>query len=185
MTIANDPDLSELPNRIRGGDRLAEDELAACFRERVYVMSLARTRDRETSREIAQDVMVAVLVALRDGRLRKSESLASFVFSTTRHHIGSHLRSAVRRREAAPEPPRDSNPSPHDKLEADERLELIRECLEELTPDDREILTLTLVEGLTPREIAARLHLEPGVVRQRKTRAKRRIMEKVHDRSRS
>jgi RNA polymerase sigma-70 factor (ECF subfamily) len=185
MTSANDPDLSELPNRIRGGDRLAESELAARFRERVYVMALARTRDREAALEIAQDVMVAVLVALRDGRLRKSESLASFVFSTARHHVGSHLRSAVRDRSAPPQPTRNPNPSPEEQMEANERLDLIRRALKELGPADREILILTLVEGLTPREIAFRLDVDPDVVRQRKSRAKRRIMEMIADPSRS
>ena len=48
-----------------------------------------------------------------------------------------------------------------------------------LAPADREVLQLTLVDGLHPREIAQRLSLSSDTVRQRKTRALKRLMAAV------
>jgi DNA-directed RNA polymerase specialized sigma24 family protein len=47
------------------------------------------------------------------------------------------------------------------------------------------VLLLTLVDGLKPREIARRLGLSDEVVRARKSRALKKIIEFVRDRSRT
>ena len=185
MTSAHDIELLEIPRRIRDGDRRAENALVTRFHGRVFLMALARTRDREASRELAQDVLLAVLEALREGRLRDSHRLAGFVFSTARHHIAGYLREAVRRPEAAIAPAVAEQPSPHERLETVERRDLLRRCLEEMSPGDREVLVLTLGEGLNPRDIASRLGLSPEVVRQKKCRATKRILDLVEKLSRS
>ena len=51
-----------------------------------------------------------------------------------------------------------------------------------IAPADREVLQLTLVDGLPPREIAHRLTLSSDTVRQRKTRALKRLMAAVDGR---
>ena len=66
-----------------------------------------------------------------------------------------------------------------------ERRDLLRRCLEEMSPGDREVLVLTLGEGLNPRDIASRLGLSPEVVRQKKCRATKRILDLVEKLSRS
>ena len=48
--------------------------------------------------------------------------------------------------------------------------------LAQISPSDREILDLVLVEGLKPGEIAVRMGLAPEVVRTRKSRALKRIL---------
>jgi RNA polymerase sigma-70 factor, ECF subfamily len=48
-------------------------------------------------------------------------------------------------------------------------------ALEQLTPIDQEILTLTSWEGLTPREIGAVLGMSPNLVRVRAHRARARL----------
>jgi DNA-directed RNA polymerase specialized sigma24 family protein len=52
-----------------------------------------------------------------------------------------------------------------------------------LDPTDKAILQLTLVEGLKPGIIAQKLRLNPDVVRQRKLRATRRVVEFVSGQS--
>jgi RNA polymerase sigma-70 factor (ECF subfamily) len=47
---------------------------------------------------------------------------------------------------------------------------------------DREILTLTLFEGLKPGEIARRVGLSPEAVRTRKSRAVQRVIEELRSR---
>jgi len=48
---------------------------------------------------------------------------------------------------------------------------------------DKTILQMTLVDGLKPGVIAKRLQLNPDVVRQRKLRATRRVIEFVQRQS--
>ena len=52
-----------------------------------------------------------------------------------------------------------------------------------LDPIDRSILHLTLVEGLKPGVIATRMGMSSDVVRQRKVRATRKLMEFVQNQS--
>jgi DNA-directed RNA polymerase specialized sigma24 family protein len=56
-------------------------------------------------------------------------------------------------------------------------------ALSALGPADREVLLLTLVEGLKPGEIAVKTGLSPDVVRTRKSRALRRILELIEGQS--
>jgi RNA polymerase sigma-70 factor (ECF subfamily) len=58
----------------------------------------------------------------------------------------------------------------------------VREELKQLDPTDRRILLLTLVEGLKPAEIADRLGLSAEVVRARKSRAVKKIVESTRTR---
>jgi RNA polymerase sigma-70 factor (ECF subfamily) len=51
----------------------------------------------------------------------------------------------------------------------------VREALDELSPDDRELVTLVAWEGLTPTEAAAALGLTPGTARVRLHRARTRL----------
>ena len=58
-----------LAERIRAGDTPAETELVHRFGRRIFVMAVVRTHDRETANELVQDVLMAVIGALRRGQL--------------------------------------------------------------------------------------------------------------------
>lgn len=178
-------DPAGLADRIRLGDRDAEHALAAVFHDRVRLMALARTRDRELALDIAQDTIAEVLVALREGRLRDQEKLAGFVYSTARNRISDHYR--VRGRRPREEPLDEDPPSeaPDDPLEHAEQAAQVRAALATLPATDRQILLLTLVDGLKPGAIALRLALSDEVVRARKSRAIRKVREYVDRLSRS
>jgi DNA-directed RNA polymerase specialized sigma24 family protein len=71
-----------------------------------------------------------------------------------------------------------------DPADAYERMdwdELAGRALGLLNSSDRQILSMSLLEGLKPGEIAARLGLSPVVVRQRKCRALRAIFLLLHE----
>ncbi len=176
---------SSLAERILAGDRSAEDEFVATFRERVFYMALAATRDREAARDMSQEAMLQVLDAVRSGRLRQAESLAGFVHGTARNLIRYYLRG---QRTSSADPATSPDPkqeSPEQMLDSSERLALVRRGLKRLGASDRLILLMTLVDGLKPGEIAERLGLKGEVVRQRKCRAVRQIVEDVKRWSRS
>jgi RNA polymerase sigma-70 factor (ECF subfamily) len=71
-------------------------------------------------------------------------------------------------------------PAPDDSA-ARERWEMALRAVAELPQADREVLELSLVQGLAPTEIAARLGLTADTVRMRKMRATRRASELVQE----
>ena len=167
-----------LVERVRSGDRSAEAELVSIFQTRVHCMVLARTRNLETARELTQEVMLHTLHALRSGQVRQAESLPAFIHGIVRNLIAGHRRTTGK---AAAEPLPDGDlpglAAPHNGH--DERLELVRDALAGLNHSDREILLMILVDGLTPGAIAARMQLTAEVVRQRKSRAIKRVRDQV------
>lgn len=179
-------DLSHVAERIRDGDPAAEDELVRQFSDRVRVFVAMRTRDREVARDLGQEVMMTVLTALRRGQLREADRLGAFVYGTARNVVNNFLRTDRRNR---PEPldPRlaATTADPADEFEAGQRQNLVRRALARLHRADRRILLMTLVDGLKPGEIASRLGLTAEVVRARKSRAVRKIVERVEVLSRT
>jgi RNA polymerase sigma factor (sigma-70 family) len=168
-----------LAERIRNHDPVAEEELVRAFSSRIAFLVFVRTRDREAARDLTQDVLMAVVVALRDGHLREPERLAGFVFGTARNVINGYLRARSRQpREDPIEAGFDLATIP-DTLEDTERGALVRRALDAVDSTDRKILFLTLVEGLKPGEIAVRLGLTSEVVRARKSRAIKKVTERV------
>ena len=165
-----------LADRIRAGDKDAEDELAARFRRRIFVMALAQTHNPETSEDLAQEAILAVIQNLREGRLINGEKLDAYVYGTAKNLVNNHYR--VRARARIGEMPADPKADQRDpeQVAADrERLALIRQALRELKPQDKEILRLTLVDGLKPGEIADLNGLSSVVVRKRKSRAFKKL----------
>jgi RNA polymerase sigma-70 factor (ECF subfamily) len=178
-------DAASLADRIRLGDRDAEAALASAFYDRVRLMALARTRDVELARDIAQDTIAEVLIALREGRLREQEKLAGFVCGTARNRISDHYRTRGRLPQEEPldvEPAGDTGVDPLEQAERDAH---VRGALGTLPVMDRRILLMTLVDGLKPGVIAQRLSLSDEVVRARKSRAIKKVKEYVDRASRS
>lgn len=186
-------DLPKAPDSAGGRERIgvldpaAEDELARTFGPRLYVMALARTGDPEAAQDLSQSALVEILLALRKGQLRDREKLPGFVWGTGRNVINYYLRGrsqAPRSEPLGDDTPGTNRAQGHD-LEKAERLALVRRAVARLEPGDQQILRMTLIDGWEPAEIAARLGLSSEVVRQRKSRAVKRVTEVVKNLSRS
>ncbi len=170
--------LVNLAERILAGDRYAEDDLLRYFSPRIFLLLCARTRDREASRDLLQDALIAVLRALRQGQLRDHDKLAAFVLGIARNIAQSYLRDGRQSREE-PLGEEPACPVASDALEASERDLHVRQALAELDPTDQEILRMTLVDGCKPGVIADALGLTSEVVRQRKSRATKKVAQFV------
>jgi RNA polymerase sigma-70 factor (ECF subfamily) len=182
-----------LVRRIERGDGSAETELAREFRQRVLTAASVRLNGSDAAEDIAQETLAAVLQALRAGALREPEKLPGFVLGIARNLINNHCRLEARRRGVVAdvdELPERAAPADAEGGAAfdEERRALVRQALAHLKPVDRRIVMLTLVEGMSPREIAPVVGLEPDLVRTRKTRAVRaigRAIEKLTRKGRS
>lgn len=171
---------ASLARRIAAGDAEAEAELAAVFYPRVRLFASVRLGGADTASDIAQDTILAVLQALRQGRLQNPITLPAFVLGTAHHLVSNHHRTVARSLEVLDDPP--ALPAEVDQDWAyfeGERRAAVRRALGRLNAIDRRILLLTLVEGLKPREIAPVVGLSAEVVRTRKARAVRAVAEEV------
>jgi RNA polymerase sigma factor (sigma-70 family) len=137
-------------------------------------MTLSRVRDVETARDLTQEVLMAVVLALRNGRIREGEKLVAFIFGTARNTINGFIRSKPP--ETVPLSPEHATIDSSDLLEDIHQTTLLARLLNQLSADDRRILDLSLAEGLKPGEIAKRLGLSAEVVRARKSRAIKRAI---------
>lgn len=168
---------ARLVRAIANGDRDAEREFADRYMPPVRAMLMARLRDADRAADLKQDVMIEALCALRRGQIQDPEKLSQFVLGIARNCLNNFFRTS--RRVTSVELPDDLPDLSHSN---EQREQLDREqsalrAIESLDNLDRSILQMTLVEGLKPGVIAAKLSLNPDMVRQRKLRATRRVID--------
>jgi RNA polymerase sigma-70 factor (ECF subfamily) len=168
-----------LAERIAAGDPAAEDTLARMLGPRVFMILARRLYDRDAAREASNEVLMSVVSALRAGRVREPARLMAFVHGVAVNVAAGRRRSAARRPRTEPFENVEEQWAAPAVAVHDERIDCVRAALEDESPTDRQILTLTLVEGLKPGEIAARLRLSPELVRVRKSRAVRRLADRL------
>ena len=164
-------ELAGLARRASSGDTDAEARLVKMCHTQALALAARKVRDRETAREIANDVMLALLLALRKGLVQDLDRLEAFVYGTTLHLVHNRVRHD-RHLPAGGAIDFDitgGDPWPeHERLD---QIRQIRKALLRMDRTDRQILTMTLIEDLKPGEIALRLQLSDEAVRQRKSRA--------------
>jgi RNA polymerase sigma-70 factor (ECF subfamily) len=173
-----------LVRAILDGDREAEQTFAARYLRPVKAMLLARTRNPDVAADLLQEVMIEAICALRRGQLREPAKLSSFVIAIARNRVNNHFRASERTPESLEFPENLPDLSSDTiRIEEQERENLAMNAISSLDPLDRSILQMTLVDGLKPGVIAQRLQLNPDVVRQRKLRATRRVIDFVRRQS--
>jgi RNA polymerase sigma-70 factor (ECF subfamily) len=172
------PDLSSLVSRIAAGDPQAESELVEHFAPRVRAMALVRTRDPDLAKDLMQETLLAVLQAFRKGQVRDSDRVAGFVCGVARNVINNHQRRSLKHPESSlDDETAIAATARDDDHDGQERRRLMARALGTLSPTDRQVLLLTLVDGLKPGQIAQKIGVSADVARTRKSRALKRILE--------
>mgnify|MGYP000925359281 CR=1 FL=1 len=163
---------------IQHGDAAAAERLSAWFRPRVLMFVHVRTGDRALAEDVAQDVLIAVLRAVQAGQLRDPKSLPGFVFGVARNQLATALRARARAKEDPLEEADTLVTHPIDVVKRDAR-ERLHRAIAELDPLDRQILRLTLEGGHSLSAIADHLGLSHDAVRQRKSRAMKKLTTRL------
>jgi RNA polymerase sigma factor (sigma-70 family) len=171
-------DRSKLVLLIADGDLDAEAQFVAYYLPLVRTQMRARLKIRDHVDDIVQEVMIEALCALRRSQLRDPLKLTHFVLGIARNLLNNHFRRNARQPVGIDLP----DDLPDLSLEADhakerERQQFAHNAFQILESVDQSILTMTLVDGLKPNKIAQQLGLSSDVVRQRKVRATRRVVE--------
>jgi RNA polymerase sigma-70 factor (ECF subfamily) len=168
----------ELARRVaaRPGDEAAESALCARFARRAFLYGVKHLRDEVAAQDLAQEVLLTVLAALREGRVQEPDRIGSFVLGTCRLVAGGWQRRERRRQELSVRMVVETTvEQSHGEL-APERL---YGCLKRLPPREQRLLIMSFHEDRSADEIAAALGLQPGNVRVLRHRALARLRECV------
>jgi len=74
-----------------------EAEVCRQFAPRIRAVALRHLRDRSLADDVVQEVLAAVIVALREGRIERPDLLGPYVLSTCRRRIADAHRTEARR----------------------------------------------------------------------------------------
>ena len=178
---ASDQGLNHLGTRAVRGDAGAVDSL---FRQiRPMVVRYCRARLARVSGlvhhsdDVAQEVCVALLSALPRYEDR-GRPFASFVYGIAAHKVADTLRVAGRTEtvptDTLPEPADDA-PGPEDAAVRGIEAQQARELLDELPDQQRRLLVMRIIAGLTADETGHVLGMSAGAVRVAQHRALARL----------
>lgn len=156
---------ADLVRRIGSGDnREAEGELYRRMAPRVRLYGLRHLRDGHAADDLVQQVLITTLEALRAGRLREPEKLASFVLGTCRMTV-LDLRRGVRRRERLLEQFGVELLVPAEPSESRFDHEQLVRCMEALRERDRTVVVMTFYDERTGSAVADFLGVSEANVR--------------------
>lgn len=168
---------AELVRRIgSGSDREAEAELFRRMAPRIQLYGLRHLRQAHASDDLTQQVLITTLGALRAGRLRDPEKLASFVLGTCRMTVLDLRRGAQRKKRLLEQfgadlltPTQPSMPYlDHEQL---------THCVANLKERERTVIVMSFYDERVCADVASFLGVSEANVRVIRHRAIRQLRE--------
>ena len=161
-------------------DRIKRKDPAAW--ESAYLEIYPRLRGYAAKRvdhDQASDI-VAETMARAVGSIQRFDAtgvgLSAWIFGICRHVIADRYRS-LEREKRQPVAPLDVTEDISAALEGSEEAQAMKRAYRMLSDDDREILDLRVIGGLTAEDVGALLDRKPGAVRMAQSRALERLRE--------
>jgi RNA polymerase sigma-70 factor (ECF subfamily) len=178
------PDDPALLTRLKRRDPTAFETLARTEQDRVYELCLRMVGDREEAYDLTQEIFVSVHENLP--RFRQDSRVSTWIFRIAKNHCLNRLKYLKRRgrgrqysfadvsedalQRAVGEPPR-----PDAALIAQKERGLLHKALARIDEEQRLLVVLRDVEGLSYEEIVAITDLPEGTVKSRLHRAREKL----------
>ncbi len=180
---------SDLVVRARGGDPLAQEELAQQHRRAVFFLALQLLGNRDDALDVQQDAMLRFFSTLH--RFDTRRPVRPWLYQIVRNRvIDLHRRRKVRKSESLDATNEDGSPRfevidtsidpERDATRAQLKIRLWQ-ALEELSANQREILVLRDYQDLSYAEIAETLGIPIGTVMSRLHGARKRLRQMLQD----
>ena len=147
-----------------GTGREAEAELFRRMAPRVRLYGLRHLRDEYAADDLAQQVLITTIEALRAGHLREPEKLASFVLGTCRMMVLDLRRGAQRRQRLLEQFGPDLLAPmqwPVPRLDYDQLLR----CVQNLKERERTVIVMTFYDEQAGSDVASFLGISEANVR--------------------
>lgn len=147
-----------------GSDSEAEAELFRRMAPRIRLYGLRHLRDVHASEDLTQQVLITTLEALRAGRLREPEKLASFVMGTCRMMVLDLRRGAQRKEHLLEQFGRDLIAPAQPSMPQLDHDQLTR-CVQNLKERERTVVVMTFYDEETSANVASFLGVSEANVR--------------------
>ena len=179
---------------VAAGDEAALDELirlhAAYLRRIVQIRISPELNRRLDASDVVQETQMVVIRRIEEFLSKRPSSFRVWLRSRAleqladqhRRHVTAEMRTVRRENNDASSIAIARtllSETPSKMLQRSELAEQVRDLIESLNENDREMLTLRHAEGLTNGEISEALNLDPQTARKRYGRALRRLVEKA------
>lgn len=187
----NDKDSSEpqqldrdVIERAQRGEREAVTQLFGDHLGTVHRFALRMCRDEDRARDIAQESLLTALKSLDS--FRGEASFSTWLFTITRSHCGRLRRRSEREAvsedgEVVTDTAVSEEPLPDAQAAHGEVSAVVEQALGALDPDDREVVLLRDVEGLSTKEAADTLQISVAALKSRLHRARAVLRTAVRD----
>jgi len=173
---------AELVRRIRAGEPAAEELLCRRFEPGLRAMALVRA-GRGGASDLVQETLTLALGNLRQGKWRGDGELASYLAAILRHRVARALRPRGREVEAGDLdglPASDGDPQA--TATRVERQQRVRQALQQLSQDHREVVVRHYFDDQSVGRIARDLGLPRGTVLSRLHYARKAIARRLNRR---
>ena len=170
------------------GSAEAFEQLILKYQTAVYNLCLRMTGDPEDAADMTQESFLKAWRNLES--FQGNSAFSTWLYRLASNTCLDHLRSVKRRPQLslvmededgetqALDVP-DSAPTPEEQVIALDEQSRLNEALQALEEDQRQILILRAVNGLSYTEIAEALHLKEGTVKSRLARARDQLRKKL------
>ena len=168
--------------KVLGGDANAFETLVLEYEKNVYNIALRMTGNSEDAADMTQEAFIKAYNSLQS--FRGDSKFSVWLYRIVSNVCLDFLRSKYRRPTVSLSVEDDDGEEceipdlrnlPEDSLESSLVRDAVRRGLDTLSPDQRRILILRELGGLSYEEIGARLGLEAGTVKSRIFRARKRL----------
>lgn len=167
----------KLAEQAAQGSKEAFSELYGRYKNKLYRYALYKLCDPQDAEDAVSECVLAAWQGMSG--LRSPEAFGAWMFRILSNCCAAHLRNTVSLRENMRElyeAGREPSGSGHTHTET--TLELM-DALSHLSAEDREIVLLAVVAGLTSREISDITALKPGSVRSRLSRSLSKMRQEL------
>jgi RNA polymerase sigma factor (sigma-70 family) len=176
----------ELVRRLRAGDTAAFDVVHAVFNTRLFTFLARLARSRDIAEDLVEETWLRLVA--QAARLREDTRLGPWLFTVARNLHLSYCRSRMLEESHMPDLiglwPAGLCVSPFEETAASEFEWRIEAALARLPVAYREVILLVAIEGLRPAEAASVCGISPEALRQRLSRARALLVQRLDETSR-
>lgn len=148
-----------------------EAEVCVSFAPRIRALALRHLKDRSLADDIVQEVLAAVVVALRERRIESPTHVAPYVLSAARRRVSDAARTDYRRSAIGPQLEASVEQRAAGPDQRYLEMEHLVRAMAPLSGRERQIMNETLTCGRTADEIAALVGTTPANIRVLRHRA--------------
>jgi len=179
-----------LVQKSAAGDINAFETLIQSHQKKVYNIALRMTKNPEDALELSQDALVRAFLAIK--KFRGDSSFATWLYRITMNVCTDFLRKRNKATVVSIEQPDYENeqaiqiagnePGPDEISEKNQLKELVRDAMDQLAPEHRQVLILRDLMDMPYRDIANILNVNEGTIKSRINRARESLKKVIANR---